>query len=252
MTRLTFLKSGGAVFPAWTPDGKHLVFFSASQDLSGPGIYWARADGAGEPQRLLEGQGLGVSSFSPDGKRLAYYRQGPDFGIWTLPLDLADPEHPKPGKPELFLSSKFIVRNAAFSPDGRWIAYDSLESGRAEIYVRPFPGASGRWQVSTGGSALAIPFWSRNGHDLFYYRPGEGIWVASYTTKGDAFAPGQPRRWSEMLPQFVAPPDLMPDGKRFIAVLPTSAGTAADRPTHVTFLLNFAEELQRRVPAGNK
>jgi Tol biopolymer transport system component len=146
------------------------------------------------------------------------------------------------------------VRIAAFSPDGRWIAYDSVESGQPEIYVRPFPGPGGRWQVSTGGGTLrTIPFWSRNERDLFYARP-EGIWVASYTAKGDTFAPGQPRRWSEKMPQLfrVSPPDLMPDAKRFIAVLPSSAGSTADRPTHVTFLLNFADELRRRVPAGNK
>jgi serine/threonine-protein kinase len=251
MTKLTFLKSGTVVTSAWTPDGKHLVFHVASQELSGSGIYWMRADGAGEPQRLLGGPNFAPYSFSPDGKRVVYSRYAPDFGIWTLPLDLTDPEHPKPGKPELFLGSKSIVRIAAFSPDGRWIAYDSVESGQPEIYVRPFPGPGGRWQVSTGGGTLGtIPFWSRNGHDLYYVRP-EGIWVASYTAKGDAFAAGQPRRWSEKLPPFLAL-DLMPDGKRFIAILPTSAGTTADRPTHVTFLLNFADELRRRVPAGNK
>jgi serine/threonine-protein kinase len=239
------------VTSAWTPDGKHLVFHVASQELSGPGIYWMRGDGAGEPQRLLEGPNFAPSSFSPDGKRVVYSRYAPDFGIWTLPLDLTDPEHPKPGKPELFLGSKSIVRIAAFSPDGRWIAYDSVESGQPEIYVRPFPGPGGRWQVSTGGGTLgSVPYWSPNERDLFYARP-EGIWVASYTAKGDAFAPGQPRRWSEKLPPFFAL-DLMPDDKRFIAVLPSSAGSTADRPTHVTFLLNFADELRRRVPAGNK
>jgi serine/threonine-protein kinase len=253
MTRLTFLKSGATVSPAWTPDGKHLVFLVASQELSGPGIYWMRTDGAGEPQRLLEGQNLAPSSFSPDGKRLAYTHPPPDYGIWILPLDLADPEHPKPGKPKLFLGSKFGMRNAAFSPDGRWIAYGSAESGRPENYVRPFPGPGGRWQISTGGAAAGPPYWSRNGRDLFYSSP-EGIWVASYTANGDAFVPGQPRRWSERLPQLltISAPDLMADGKRFIAVLPSSAGTSADRPTHVTFLLNFADELRRRVPAGNK
>jgi serine/threonine protein kinase len=252
MTRLTFLKSGNANSQVWTPDGKHLVFLSASKELSGPGIYWMRADGAGEPERLLEGQTLVPSSFSPDGKRLACFAiAGPDYGIWTLPLDLADPEHPKPGKPDLFLAAKVSVLYPRFSPDGRWIAYAFLESGRPEIYARPFPGPGGKWQVSSGvGASGGTPYWSRNGRDLFFSR-ADGIWDAPYTVKGDAFAPGQPRKW-EKTPTLPTAPDLMPDGKRFIAVLPSSAGTSTGRPTHVTFLLNFADELRRRVSQEHK
>ena len=104
-------------------DGKHLVFPIASQDLSGPGIYWIRADGAGEPVRLLEGQVLQPGSFSPDGKRLAYSNGTLEYGIWTLPLDLTDPERPKAGKPEAFFASKVPIPSPSFSPDGKWIAY---------------------------------------------------------------------------------------------------------------------------------
>ena len=90
------------------------------------------------------------------------------FDLWTLPLDVSDPEHPKPGKPELFLGTPFNEQEPAFSPDGRWIAYTSNESGRNEVYVRPFPGGapsgSGKWQISTGGGAH--PIWSRNGREL--------------------------------------------------------------------------------------
>ena len=83
---------------------------------------------------------------------------------------MSDPDHPKPGKPELFLRTPFDETEPAFSPDGRWIAYASNESGRYEVYVRPFPGGapsgSGKWQISTGGGFH--PIWSRDGRELFY------------------------------------------------------------------------------------
>jgi Tol biopolymer transport system component len=89
-------------------------------------------------------------SFSPEGQRLAYYANSPDtgFDIWTLPLDLTDPDHPKSGKPEPFLRTPASELLPRFSPDGRWIAYRSEESGTNEIYVRPFPsGSGGKWQI---------------------------------------------------------------------------------------------------------
>src|SRR5262249_10547764 len=133
-------------------------------------------------------------SFSPDGRRLLYTENQPETGarIWTLPLDTSDPDHPKRGKPELFLSSGFVPK---FSPDGRWIAYRSTESGSNEIYVRPFPSsAGGKWLVSTGGGLFA--FWSNNGRELFYETTDYRIMVVEYTVQGDSFAAGKPRLWS--------------------------------------------------------
>ena len=116
--------------------------------------------------------------------------------IWILPLDISDPDHPKPGKPELFLQTAGLVINPAFSPDGRWLAYASNEAGNYQVYVRPYPPATGggQWQISTAGGA--IPVWSRDGKQLFY-RPADGrIMVVDYTTKGETFSPGTPRLWS--------------------------------------------------------
>ena len=248
MTRLTFFKGIVGVVPTWTPDTKHIVFPATSQDPSGQGIYWIRADGAGEPQRLLEGQNIETYSFFPDGKRLAYATGPPDLGIWTLRLELTDPDHPKAGRAELFLRSKFNLHAPAFSPDGRWIAYVSQESGRSEIFVRPFPGPGGKWQISTDGAVS--PVWSRNGKELFYFSLDGRIWVASYTVNADSFAASQPRLWSEKTPPLPTSPDLMPDGKRFVALLPPSAANSVERPTHVTFLLNFSDELHRRTAAA--
>jgi dipeptidyl aminopeptidase/acylaminoacyl peptidase len=142
-SRLTF--SGQVGNLAWAPDGKHLVFASTGNLRS----YWVRSDGSGEPQLILESpNNIGPFSFSPDGRRLAYHEvDTAGFDLWTMPLDITDPDHPKPGKPELFLRTPADEQFPKFSPDGRWIAYRSNESGSYEIYVRPFP-AGGRWQMA--------------------------------------------------------------------------------------------------------
>jgi serine/threonine-protein kinase len=158
MTRVTFTGELND-FPVWAPDGKHIIFRSAT--LGKYSLLWIRADGAGEAQRMLESKNeLRPYSFSPDGKRLAFSEQNAETGldIWTLPLDLSDAEHPKAGKPEVFLRTPFDEQDPAFSPDGRWMAYVSTESGR-EVFVRPFPATgpsgSGKWQVSTGGGPVS-------------------------------------------------------------------------------------------------
>jgi Tol biopolymer transport system component len=209
---------------------------------------------------LRESKGeLRPYSFSPDGKRLAFAELGVDtgFDLWTLPLDMSDPEHPKPGKPELFLRTPFNEVSPAFSPDGRWIAYTSVESGSNEVYVRPFPGGtpsgSGKWQISTGGGLH--PVWSLNGRELFYETLDNRIMVSTYTAKGDSFGADKPRPWSntqimDLFGTGVWNLDLSPDGKRF-AVIPRPDATAEPKGSvHVTVLLNFFDELRRRVPAG--
>ena len=114
-----------------------------------------RSDGSGEPQQLLASQyNICPWSFSPDGRRLAYYEGNPKTGadIWTITLDTSDPDHPKVGKPEPFLATPLNEWGPMFSPDGRWIAYGSDESGTQEVYVRPFPaGRGGKWQISNSG-----------------------------------------------------------------------------------------------------
>ena len=238
MTRLTFLKTSVLNFAVWAPDNKHLVFRSTSKELAGPGLYWLRADGAGDPQRILEGSNWGPESISPDGKHLAY-REG--TAIWTLPLDVADPEHPKPGKPELFLRAEDTVGNVAFSPDGRWLAYSGANAAN-EVYVRPFPGPGGKWQISNGGGGRVL--WSRNGRELFYSVPS-GINVVDYKVQGDTFVVGQARAWLQK--QLPNAPDLAPDGKRFVVAMEADAGEQK-ASTHAVFLFNFFDELRRRVP----
>ena len=203
---------------------------------------------------MLENKGeLRPYSSSPDGKRLAYAEQAVEtgFDLWKLPLDVSDPDHPKPGKPELFLRTPFNEQEPAFSPDDRWIAYTSNESGRFEVYVRPFPGPGGKWQISTGGGLH--PIWSRNGRELFYETLDNRIMVSTYTAKADSFAPDKPRPWSNtqiLDPTGVWNLDLAPDDKRF-AVFARPEATAEEKGSvHVTVLLNFFDEPRRRVPVG--
>ncbi len=254
MTPLTFTQRNLA--PVWTPDGKHIVFSTESPDAFS--IRWIRADGAGETQLLLESKAQLVPySFSPDGRRLAFAERPVDtlFDLWTLPLDVSDPEHPKPGKPELFLRTPLMEREPAYSPDGRWIAYASNESGRFEVYVRPFPGGapsgSVKWQISTGGGRS--PIWSRDGPELFYKSLDNRIMVAAYTAKADSFVPDKPRLWSDA--QILDPGpgvqwslDLAPDGKRFAVFPRPQAASEQKGSIHVTVLLNFFDELRRKLP----
>src|SRR5262249_17012712 len=244
-SHLTF--DGGFLFPAWSPDGHYLVFHGTT------GIFWTRADGAGKPQPLISSkQGQFPWSFSPDGKRLAF-AQGSSGGyeLWTVPVENEGGQL-RAGKPEVFLQSPANATYPAFSPDGRWIAYRSIESGSSEIYVRAFPDKGGKWQISNSGGVFAL--WSRNGRELFYRTMDHQIMVASYTTKGDSFLPDKPRRWFE--PNRLADTgfyqnfDISPDGKRFIALMPAE-GPGEQRANKAVFLLNFFDEVRRRALAGN-
>ena len=134
------------------------------------------------------------------------------------------------------------------------MAYQSDDSGKYEIYVRPFSGqGGGKWQISTGGGQLAI--WSRNGRELFFESLDNHIMVVDYTAIGDSFTVvGKPRVWSDtqiggVIGGSIQNYDLDRDGRRFVVFL-RERPAAQSGPLHVTFLLNFFDELRRRVPAG--
>ena len=241
LTRLAF--SGNYVFPVWSPDGRYVVFEDTEK-----GIYWTRADGAGQPQPLTQSKNFQIPrSFTPDGKRLAYNEQAAKYQLWTLPLETQDGQL-KAGKPEQFLKSQFDDRDPTFSPDGNWLVYVSNASGKNEVYVRAFPppasGQAGQWQISNNGT-MARPVWSRNGRELIYLQ-GNQLMAVSYSVNGDSFVPEKPRVWIDKLGEAFW--DVAPDGKRVAVVTPV-ASAEAPKPDHeVTILFNFFDELRRRVP----
>jgi len=244
------LSGGRATQPVWAPDSKHLVVGTEMGTLS-----WIRSDGAGEPQKLLDARNRVVRpySISLDGKWLAYYEIDAEAGydVSTLPLDLRDPDHPIPGKPEVFLRTPAAegLRVPRFSPDGRWIAYRSYESGTPEIYVRPFPaGTGGKSQISSGGGLYA--YWSSNGRELFFQTADYRIMVLDYTVDGVSFVPGKARMWSnrQLFYTGTSNLDLAPDGKRFAVFTLPEAPPGAKGSVHVTMLLNFLDELKRKIP----
>jgi Tol biopolymer transport system component len=251
-SRLSFLPNGN-LFPVWTPDGKYIVF--RSNDRAAPGLYAIRTDGSGEAKRLTEGKPAEFPySFSPDGKRLAIFRDGnaDSVDIFTMPVEI-DPgpgaNGVRLGKAELFLGTPFTEIFPVFSPDGRWLAYVSDESGNSEVYVRPFPGPGGRWQVSTGGGRF--PLWSRDGRELLFETLDLRVMAVSYTAKGHSFAAGKPRVWTETRLRNAAFSnyDVAPDGKRLAALV--ADNPSVEKPlTHLTFVLNFFDELRRKAPAG--
>lgn len=229
-------------------DGKHLVY------TSHPGsrfvMWWARADGGGQPQQIFESaDNVFPRSFSPDGRRLAFHQVSAGTGsdLWTMPLDLGDPDKPRPGTPEVFLRTPRVESSPAFSPDGHWMAYDSDDKGQPDVYVRPFPGPGGQWLISLGGGAF--PAWARNAHQLFYQTPAGRLMVVDYETHGDSFIPGAPRQWGapRLLLSYTSF-DVTADGKRIVGGISGERDSTGPGSVQVTFLLNFFDELKRRVP----
>ncbi len=255
LTRLTFTGQAHR-YPVWTPDGKYIVF--SAQSASGGGMWWMRADRAGQAKPLLQSKNvLWPASFSPDGRRLAFVQRTLEtgFDIWTLPLDVSDPDNPTPGQPEPFLRTAADELAPAFSPDGHWIAYSSSEAGATQVYVRPFPGPGGIWQISTGSGTL--PIWSPNGRELFYESRDNQIMATDYAPQGASFNVGRPRVWSSRpLWSTMFSPNLAlsPDGKRFV-IFPGQGPNIRppqSAPAHLTVLLNFFDEVRRRVPGVGK
>jgi len=242
-TRLTFDDSVESE-QVWTPDGQYLIF---SSDQAGvDNLYRKRADGSGQVERISEmSQAHWAHSVSPDGRFVAFIGGDVQNDVWVMPLDGAR-------KAEPFASTRFGESSASFSPDGRWLAYDSNESGRQEVYVRPFPARGGKWQVSDGGGAY--PKWSRDGREL-YYRVDEGLMVATIETVGETFRAGKPRPlFSGAFRGGVAglplggyvfsDYDVAPDGKRFVMFPGAGPSGRAEHP-HVTLVTQWSDELRR-------
>ena len=248
-SRLTFTTNGN-MWPVWAPDGRHLVFSA----LNGVGrsIWWVRADGAGEPQELLKSaEELGPICLSPDGSRIAIHQRSAEtrYDIWMLPLDMSNPERPKAGDPEPFLRTPANEWGPVISPNGQWVAYYSEESGAGEIYVRPVHGPGGPWLVSSGwgSSGAAYPVaWPCDARALYFLSSDRHIMEVPYSERRNSFVAEPARPWSETPIPFNLF-DMSPGGRRAVISIPASAQSEAG-DLHVNFLLNFLDELRRRVP----
>jgi serine/threonine-protein kinase len=239
--------------PVWAADGKHLAFRTYGAKNS---LWWVRTDGTGQPVQLLdENTGdLGPHSFSPDGRHFVYSTRGTagDSDLWTITLDMSNVDHPNVSPPEPFFHSTGAETRPAFSPDGRWVAYQSNESGQQEIYVRAFAAngtRAGKWQISSGGGNQ--PVWSRRGRDLFFVA-GDRMMVTEYQNVDGRFVASKPREWAA-LPRIgnigFSRYDVTPDGSR-VVLLTHAQPEAGGQAPRMHVLLNFFDEIRRRSPAN--
>ncbi len=238
-SRLTFLP-GVDDGPIWTQDGEHIVFRSRRE---GAGLYRKAADGTG-PVTLLHtsfGNNVFPGSFSPDGTELVFRRPGQRSDVHVLSLTGEPASRP-------LLQTEFADNNPRLSPDGRWLAYDSDESGEFEIYVRPFPNIEGgRWQISMGGGRE--PLWGPDSNELFY-RGREGVMVVSAETE-PTFSPGSPRVLFPDTYAVVQRPsyDVSSDGQRFLMLKLSAEQPERDSaPIQLRIVNNWFQELERLAP----
>jgi len=242
LTRLTF-EGNTNQYPNWTPDGKRISFRSNKE---GPlNLFWQMSDGSGGLERLLTGDDAQTAnSWSPDGQLLAFVEVTPTTGIDIWVLRMSD------RKAQPLLRTPFNESSPRFSPDGRWLTYVSDESGRYEIYVQPYPGPGGKWQISTEGGTE--PEWNPNGRELFY-RSGDKMMAVDIATQ-PGFAADKPRMLfaGQYVPTPVTYPnyDVSPDGKRFLMLKRSEQAEAAQ--TQINVVLNWFEELKQKVPTGKK
>ena len=239
LTRLTFGGNGNDN-PTWTPDGKRLAYVGSQE--SPPNIVWQLADGSGGVDRLTTEPYASVpSAFSSDGQLLTFVEIDPTSGYDVWVLRLSD------GKAQPFLRTPGYESAPRFSTDGHWLAYVSDESGRFEIYVQPYPGPGGKYQISTDGGTE--PVWNPKGKELFY-RSGNKMMAVDITTQ-PGFSVGKPKMLFQgpYVPTLGTLPfyDVSPDGERFLMLKPTEQTASL---TQIVVVQNWFEELKRLAPSG--
>jgi serine/threonine-protein kinase len=244
LTPLTFGPAAES-YPLWTNDGRRVVFRSARSGI--PNVFWQLADGTGSVEQLTSFTQFPTMAhaFASDGQTLVI-----QAGSHLATMRLDDRQ-----KITMIAEAPGIQGNAALSPDGRWLAYNSTESGQPQIFVRPFPNVdAGRWQVSNSGGVR--PAWGSGGQELFFVSTVNGIGgsimaVRVHTT--GTFTYDTPTKLFDARPYYFAPPnrtyDVTPDGQRFLMIKPAaSTAETSDQPAKVEFVLNWFEELKPRVP----
>jgi serine/threonine-protein kinase len=236
--RLTF--DADNAMPVWSPDGSQ-IFFGSTRGGDAYQIFVVSSDGSGEARQLTEGGYRLPTSVSPDGKSLFLRQRGED-GSWDIGILRLDVD----GEGEALFATPFNEHSGMISPAGLWLAYVSDESGRDEIYVRPFPDMNTEWSISTDGGTE--PLWSSDGTELFY-RHNDQMMAVSISTK-PSFTPGRPNllfegtylRTDASYPRTAY--DVSANGERFVMLRPAEGAA----PGQINVVLNWFEELNRLVP----
>ena len=240
------------VKPIWTPDGHRLTFASDRGDpRRTQNLFWQRADGAGVAERLTTSSNEQLpGSWHPSGRFLAFDELHADTmrDVMILPMEGDDASGWRPGLPTVFVRGPQMDWDPRFSPDGRWLAYASSESGRSEVYVRPFPGPGPAVQVSSGGGEF--PTWSVARREIVYGLEGQ-VMIAAYAVKGARFTVETARLWPGGRYQTRGRNrmfELHPDGDHIVLAL-APAPAAGGSNAAAQFVFNFFEELRRIAPA---
>ena len=248
--RLTF-EGNSNIRPQWTADGKSILY--TSERSGGTALWMQRADGGASAEQVGRGvEPIREAIVSRDGNWFVYRTFGTNgrdiyasrAGADTAPIPL--------------LTTKFNELAPALSPDGRWLAYSSDESGGNEVYVRPFPRVGdGRWQISTGGGSA--PAWAHSGRELFY-QSGTNEMMAVGVTLSPSFTAGTPHKLFDAIPELYPTSfvgryyDLTPDDQRFVMVRMTRLGGSLQAPGEGQLVIveNFREEIRRKLSAARQ
>ena len=246
---LSKLTSGPAntLYPVWMPDSRRVVYRSIVAGTTKTSILRQAIDGTASVETLLdETNGGQPNSITPDGRLLVYRTASEPYDLRVLPLDLSGPSRP------LVADPKFSEANGEVSPDGRWIAYDSNETGTSEVFVRPFPGVDrARWQVSAGTSHT--PLWARSGRELYFVSASPSRLMAVSIPPippNAAFAYGKPQPLFDFTPYQVQAVgriyDQSLDG-RFVTIKKAGGNAPALRRDALVIVLHWFEELKASV-----
>lgn len=248
LSRVTF-DPGLDRAPAWTPDGRR-VLFSSQASAAGGSLFWQAADGTGTAERLTQSPNLQFpSAVSPDGTRVVFSEGSTGAtGLDVMMLTLERDHRVQP-----LVQTPFDEVNGEVSLDGRWLAYQSNDSGQVQISVRPFPDVNrGRSQVSTGGGRQ--PLWARNSQELFYLAPPNGALMSVRVERGSTWTAGTPTKLidgqyyfggGDPVPRTY---DVSPDGQKFLMIKEARPAGDAPPPPQLVIVQNWLEELKRLVP----